>query len=167
MAQTTQPTLARNTRDIRARQGEGRVRNRNWCFTLNNYTKEEVKKLTETGNQYLFQEETGENKTPHLQGCMFLPNAVGLKHMKTINPRAHWEICKNKPATLQYCSKEDTRTGQIYTNIDLTNLKIKNGTTQHKKISNYSDIPEDIKKKMKEEFIQYMMEENFELPKTF
>lgn len=39
-------------------------RSRSWCFTLNNYTVDDITHITHTFEQYVFQEETGE--TGHL-----------------------------------------------------------------------------------------------------
>lgn len=91
---------------------------RNWCFTLNNYTEDDIKHL-QTVEQYVFQEETGENGTPHLQGLIMFKNARALTAMKKINGRCHWEICRNKIASIQYCTKDSSRTGTIFTNIEL------------------------------------------------
>ena len=114
MAQVAQKNLGRNTG---SKSQKNRVRVRNWVFTLNNYTEEEIKSLAQQ-NCYLFQEETGENGTPHLQGMLCFPNPMSLSSMKRINGRAHWEPCKNKIASIQYCSKESTRSGKIYCNFD-------------------------------------------------
>lgn len=114
MAQVAQKSLGRNT-DLKSQKS--RVRARNWVFTLNNYTPEDIKTLA-SQECYLFQEETGENKTPHLQGLLCFRNPMSLSSLKRINGRAHWEPCKNKIASIQYCSKEATRTGEIYCNFD-------------------------------------------------
>lgn len=114
MAQVAQKNLGRNTID---KSQKSRVRVRNWVFTLNNYTPEDIKELAQQ-ECYLFQEETGENGTPHLQGILCFKNPMSLSSMKKINGRAHWEACKNKIASIQYCSKEKTRTGQIFSNFD-------------------------------------------------
>jgi len=114
MAQVAQKNSGRNTID---KSRKNRVRVRNWVFTLNNYSAEEIERLAKE-ESYLFQEETGENGTPHLQGLLCFRNPMSLSSMKKINERAHWEPCKNKIASIQYCSKEKTRTGKIYSNFD-------------------------------------------------
>lgn len=114
MAQVAQKNLGRNTKEP---SQKNRIRVRNWCFTLNNYTPEEVKSLAQQ-ESYLFQEETGENGTPHLQGLLSFKNPMSLSSLKRINGRAHWEPCRNKIASIQYCCKESTRTGKIYCNYD-------------------------------------------------
>lgn len=93
------------------------IKSRGWCITINNYSQAEVKALSTLKCEYLFQEETGENGTPHLQGMLYYKNAVPFKTVKELFPRAHIEKMKNKIASIKYCSKEDTRSGKIYTNI--------------------------------------------------
>lgn len=93
---------------------------RNWIFTLNNYTENNVAQiLALKANPKLkilvFQEEIGENGTPHLQGVLAYENAVSFSSVKKILPRAHWEKCRSLKASLAYCSKEDTRNGKLYT----------------------------------------------------
>ena len=45
---------------------------KHWCFTLNNYSMDDIKVLKNTDSsivpRYVFQEEIGEEGTPHLQG---------------------------------------------------------------------------------------------------
>lgn len=88
-----------------------------WFFTWNNYEKKDIETL-ETFfktycNKYCFQEETGENGTPHLQGVISLKKrerwtAFGL-------PKAiHWEKVAHLTKAYEYCSKTETRTGNIY-----------------------------------------------------
>ncbi len=93
---------------------------RNWVFTLNNYTKKDIGtffdlKLMQNLKSFCFQEEMGENGTPHLQGVLAYKNAISFNSVKKIHPLAHWEKCKNLKASLQYCSKADTRIGRTYT----------------------------------------------------
>lgn len=114
MAQVAQKSFGRNTVD---KSKKNRMRVRNWVFTLNNPTPEEIKDLARQ-ECYLFQEETGENGTPHLQGMLIFRNPMSLSTMKRINGRCHWEACRNKIASIQYCSKEATRTGKIFSNFD-------------------------------------------------
>nr|UOF81907.1 rep protein [Cressdnaviricota sp.]UOF82583.1 rep protein [Cressdnaviricota sp.] len=114
MAQVAQKVLGRNTEKTSQRN---RIRVRNWVFTLNNYTPEEIKELAQQ-ECYLFQEETGENGTPHLQGILCFKNPMSLSSMKKVNGRCHWEPCRNKIASIQYCCKESTRTGKVFSNFD-------------------------------------------------
>lgn len=93
-------------------------------FTLNNYNSNDIKTL-ETyfkGRKnllYVFQEETGENGTPHLQGCFKSKSPIKFSVLKNINEKIHWEKCRNWDQSIDYCSKEDTRTGKIFTNMSI------------------------------------------------
>jgi len=97
----------------------GREKSRNWAFTLNNPMEAEKKNLQNDDYAYIFQEETGKEGTPHLQGTICLKMPQALSYMKKINARAHWEVCKNKHASINYCRKGETRTGDLYTNMDM------------------------------------------------
>lgn len=48
--------------------------------------------------------------------------------MKNLFRTAHIEKMKSKIASIKYCSKEDTRTGKIYTNMDLAKYKVDTDT---------------------------------------
>lgn len=82
-----------------------------WCFTLNNYTPDDVKTLE---NKYIDHEmsylvaghEIGESGTPHLQGfCTFTKNKT-LSAMKKIWPTAHFEKAHSKSdSAASYCKK--------------------------------------------------------------
>lgn len=98
-------------------------RSRNWFFTLNNYTEDDIKHLEDIDAEYVFQKEKGENGTPHLQGIIMYANPRTLKSMKKINRRIHWEPSRDKKASIKYCIKDDTRDGEIYTNIDISIYK--------------------------------------------
>lgn len=102
---------------------------RGWAFTLNNYTKEDIKMLMSHKAEYVFQEETGEKGTPHLQGYIRFPNALSFKSIKDKIPRAHIGPARNKIASIRYCSKPETRTGKIYTNIDISQYQHKDTGT--------------------------------------
>ncbi len=95
-------------------------RNRNWCFTLNNYTKSDIAQLHKEKHdlslkKFCFQEEKGENGIPHLQGVIAYSNAKSFSSMKKLLPKAHWEKCRNLKAALAYCSKDETRFGETFT----------------------------------------------------
>ncbi len=98
-----------------------RNRARSWCFTLNNYTKECIVSLSHNKwnnmeiNKYVFQEEIGEKKTPHLQGVVQFKNQVSFTSLKEFHNKIRWSKCRNLQASMKYCSKEDTRNGEIYT----------------------------------------------------
>lgn len=96
-------------------------RERNWCFTINNYTEEDFVRMSALGQlcndaenspiRYLiYGLELGEEKkTPHIQGFIIYHNAKTLKTMKKhFHPTAHLEPARVKDLTLaaDYCKKE-------------------------------------------------------------
>lgn len=115
------------------------TRSRHWVFTLNNYTQNDIKNICKFNAEYVFQEETGEKGTKHLQGYLGFKNARTFSSMKKLESRAHWEICKDRIASIIYCSKEKTRTGQVYSNVDLS-LYISANTTQHNNTSRLTKV---------------------------
>lgn len=95
-----------------------RVKSRNWAFTLNNYTPEEIAKISKwheahTTCYIIYGKEVGDGSesvplgTPHLQGYMHFPTPQAASAVKKLLPRAHIELCKGTPAdNIAYCSKE-------------------------------------------------------------
>lgn len=152
--------------------GQGNTKNnacpgkcRNWCFTLNNYSEEDIKTITSNGCEYVFQEETGKSGTKHLQGVLIFKNAVSFKSVKSILPTAHLEKCKNIRHSVLYCSKEDTRTGEVYVKFKKFEQYRHIGTVKTKKVEN---LFQDNFKKWKEDVvakaIDELMESDFDLP---
>lgn len=91
-------------------------KHRNWCYTINNPTEEDEKKMLivfarSTTINYFAQDEIGEkNKVPHIQGF------VSFKHQRTRSavskdfPRARLSVMyKCILANTRYCTKEKTR----------------------------------------------------------
>ncbi len=94
-------------------------RAKTWFFTFNNYEPLHISALQNffekyNAEKYCFQEETGENGTPHLQGCVGFKNQIAFSTLKDLDKRIHWEKCKKFADAVVYCSKEATRTGKIY-----------------------------------------------------
>lgn len=93
---------------------------RNWFFTCNNYDEADISFWTGKNScpaeKFVMQEETGKKTgTKHLQGYFELkcPRSLsGLK--KEFGPKYHLEVCRNKEASIKYCQKIETRTGQQY-----------------------------------------------------
>lgn len=85
-------------------------KSRNWCFTLNNYSEEDEKKLSDMGQniRYIgYGREVGESGTPHLQGMIIYKNAVRFGTLKQFLPNAHFEIMNGTfEQNLDYCSKD-------------------------------------------------------------
>lgn len=90
----------------------GRNRSSSWCFTLNNYTADEVSTLSSEEwdiykiKKYVFQKETAPSTgTKHLQGVVQFKNQVSFTTMKKINGKANWKRCRDLRASIKYCSK--------------------------------------------------------------
>lgn len=81
---------------------------RNWCFTLNNYTEEELDTLdTQKTYRMRIGKEVGESGTPHLQGYLEAKNPIKFDTLRRMLPRAHWEPAyKSRGANLNYTGKE-------------------------------------------------------------
>lgn len=91
----------------------------NWLFTFNNYEESDIARLESIFNSecklYVFQEETGENGTPHLQGVIsLLGRGQRLSALKKWDPSIHWEKCRSLNNSIKYCCKLETRTGNVY-----------------------------------------------------
>lgn len=84
-------------------------RARNFCFTLNNYTEDELEEVKLWECRYLiFGKEVGESGTPHLQGYVCFDNAKTLATLKKkFQTRAHWEVARGTPKQAsEYCEKD-------------------------------------------------------------
>ena len=91
---------------------------RNLCFTINNYTQDEIEDLANWDQvKYLvYGREVGENGTPHLQGYVELCNCKKFTTIKKKIPRAHLETRKGTPQqAADYCKKDGdfTEIGEI------------------------------------------------------
>lgn len=86
-------------------------RSKHWCFTLNNYTPQDVDSLRKLGPSvvYLvFGREVGEHGTPHLQCFVSYTTRKALSIIRgEISTRAHFEIARGTPQqAAQYCKKD-------------------------------------------------------------
>lgn len=87
-------------------------RYRSWFLTWNNPPEvDQMINLLDDFNtdKYIFQLEEGENGTPHYQGLVVYKSVKSLKQMKQLDPKIHWEPCKNLNRAILYCSKIETR----------------------------------------------------------
>lgn len=95
-------------------------RARSYFFTWNNYTSEDFQNLKNYSIQnckiYTIQEEVGDNQTPHLQGFLRFKNAKDFKTLKSEFPKVHFEICRDQKLAEEYCRKDETRSGEVFTN---------------------------------------------------
>ena len=87
-------------------------RARHWCFTLNNYTEDDVAYLeafSQTGPvvYIVFGKEVGESGTPHLQGYIIFRSQQYFSYVKALLPRGHWGVKRDtsKKAS-DYCKKD-------------------------------------------------------------
>lgn len=85
------------------------MRARGYCYTLNNYTLEEVKELKALDVTYhILGYETGENGTPHIQGYLYFKNKKSFKQLKKLIPRAHVEQQNGSiQQAADYCRKDN------------------------------------------------------------
>lgn len=92
-------------------------RSRAWCFTLNNYNDCDISFFIDTldTEKYAFQEELGENKTPHLQGVIYFKNARTFHQMKQMHNKVHWEPTRCVKKSLEYCTNPEKRWGRVFT----------------------------------------------------
>lgn len=93
-----------------------------WIWTWNNYSQDDKKNMAqfclEHCVKYAFQEEVGKEGTPHLQGYWEFKNARYFKSLKELFPKLHIEKANNIKAAQKYCVKDDTRSGETFTNIE-------------------------------------------------
>ena len=85
---------------------------KHWCFTYNNHTLEIISSIcsicSKYCDKYVFQEEIGEQGTPHLQGYLcFRKKRRPFSVFKDRN--FHWEITRSPPASISYCSDRAKR----------------------------------------------------------
>lgn len=82
-----------------------------WCFTWNNYEIDKIKtletKFLEICKKGLFQSEIGEeNKTPHLQGAIWLKDGLAMRWTEFGLPKSiHWKKMESEKGSLAYCQK--------------------------------------------------------------
>lgn len=94
-----------------------------WDFTYNNYP-EDFRKLVplfqDNGVSYVFQQETSDSGTPHLQGYVKFPSK---KRPLTVFPKnvmaASWRVVRNVPDCIAYCSDPSKRDSncKVYANM--------------------------------------------------
>lgn len=86
-----------------------------YCFTYNNYPESAIHELQdcfrEICDKFVFQQEMGENGTPHLQGAIWLKKRMRYSQFG-LPETIHWEKMRNEEASLNYCTKSETAVGE-------------------------------------------------------
>ena len=84
------------------------ARVRNWVYTLNNYTDDEVVHLKALNCRYhILGMERGENDTPHVQGYIEFAKPIRFNAVKLLLPRAHIEPRRGSRGEAREYSKKD------------------------------------------------------------
>ena len=92
------------------------MRKRHWFLTWNNPPEESKDILLALGAvRYAFQHETGDSGTPHWQGVFSFVEATRWSVLCSKCQGAVWAVCRNQFAAKNYCTKLDTRTGEVFT----------------------------------------------------
>lgn len=95
-----------------------------FCFTINNYTDDDLRAINDIADQVMegthtlcnyivFQLESGENHTPHVQGYLEIKEDMQIRQARVALHmlRASFRVAKgNAQKNTDYCTKEDTRT---------------------------------------------------------
>lgn len=82
-------------------------KSRNWCYTLCNYTEDDLVGV-EDAVYTIYGKEVGEEGTPHLQGFCHFANPRALGGVKKLLPRAHLEPMRgNLAQAITYCQKDN------------------------------------------------------------
>lgn len=84
-------------------------RAKHWCFTLNNYTQDNVDRIIDNAAHFdyvIFGREIGDSGTPHLQGFVSFPSRVRRTVCIEKIGQAHFTVARNIDNSIQYCKKD-------------------------------------------------------------
>nr|QKV51297.1 putative replication associated protein [Crucivirus sp.] len=135
---------------------DDKSRKKNWVFTWNNYTVEDLKTVNEQWLKLpnmrcvVYEPEIGKQGTPHLQGFFIFDTLKSFKQVKEMIDKRVWFAQMRKPidANLKYCSKEG---GTIYLG-DVPKTQKEKGYAGKEYVSKYghvwSHLIDDIKNGM-------------------
>lgn len=104
-------TCGGNTKTSSSKRKKQISPSKRWCFTLNNWTKDEyssiVKTFSEHAKLYILGDEIGKTKgVPHIQGYVEFKNKVRPKNLVGLY-RIHWEKARGtKMQNIDYCRKD-------------------------------------------------------------
>lgn len=152
-------------------------RSKYWCFTLNNYTNEEVDQLKAIDCQYLVfgYEVAPETHTPHLQGFICMTNRKTMVTMKKLlNDRYHFEM---KRGTIQEASEYCKKDGNFFEKGSMPEEQGTNGGQANKrrweearqaaKEGNFDAIPTDLwikyRRSFKDEYHETVTKQTIEI----
>lgn len=126
--------------DHAQRRGTGQAKN--WCFTVNNPEEhDELDGLPEGSVYVIFGRENAGTGTAHLQGFISYDSPKRFTQVSRLfGGRAHWEVARNVPASIQYCKKEGDFTefgvppsaGGKRKELDLFKAAVRSGNRDHK-----------------------------------
>ena len=111
------PPPVRRARPAAAKKASGPM-SKGWCYTLNNYTPDDVRVLQalhalpgHSVEYHIFQPELGAQGTPHLQGFIYFNARKRRSTVSNLLPsRPHLEPLRGTPQQASdYCRKDDTR----------------------------------------------------------
>lgn len=95
----------------------GSSKHRNFVLTWNNPgSSDDFQKMLKglSPTFYVFQAETGEQGTPHFQGCVCFKNPRAFRAVTRGLPGVHVDVMRGRvDQAVAYCTKEETRTGDI------------------------------------------------------
>lgn len=80
-----------------------------WCFTLNNYTQNDLDRLgveIDGVNYLVIGKEVGESGTPHLQGTICFDQRKRLPQVKAVVGEAHCTVTRYLLQSIEYCKKD-------------------------------------------------------------
>ena len=94
---------------------------KNWCFTLNNYTNDDLEMFDNLGSNtgknasnilyFIIGKEVGESGTPHLQGFIQFRKKIRLNQVKNVvGRRANCSVMHRQSTPefcARYCKKDD------------------------------------------------------------
>lgn len=130
----------------------GMSRAKHWCFTLNNYTDDDIQRIESRTNLYdyvVIGREVGASGTPHLQGFVSFPDRVRRNHCVDVIGQAHFTVARSIADSIRYCKKDGdfielgVAPNGPGTRTDLEAFKtaVASGNLDMKKLRNdYSDI---------------------------